>query len=725
MGAVTIDDSVQLTLVNDSNSTISLVNTSECQPGRPNSTYKGKPSYWQQPPPDVSSSTTLKPGDTLVLGVMETIAWFDSPSWIYFQYDEDGPPTSTSPKFQIFILMQRHGHTGRVGKFDGSSTEDNPMPSGHRLSSIQYCHRLAQNWIRVHVPPRKFWDFPLMADGSANELKAHSKQTEQVVMILVGAALSTVVTTCFLIPPVGGIAAIGTAGQIAIGTTFVQGILGLFTGLGGGFDKAASNIAFGPSDLYDVSRLALETWTRDSFRSQLHEKQKLLHHVDDTDDVAHRMTEIAKAIDTLLHSSTEHITIHEKLYNDIKLTLQTLNEIVDPNGSFQTALTLCLSQAVDNIPQTGPSKPNMGLGLAGLAMTLNAYTFGHVLRKFLLLDTDPESKSAVLAATLDLYKAESIITHTGSKVPLVYPNADTMLAYRMKFVKYESGNTDTDHHFQSILEDFGLDTCAWAPWSREEAKKWFSERDWQPREMHDGQPIVWQQSVTYVENSDKTDFIYSDYVKKMEELLDADIKKVWTEPVQAIQDALLPFKALRETPLMPFKQLKVTTALPAEVITKEATTKVPILRYNGVQYGYSYVDAGGKEGAICWSPETNVFSISSTDTQYQIPSGYTLTVPMDPEYALAQAALDRAMAALKAGNASASLAGQGEGAIKKPAPPSTTAFRKVYRKMRLASNSAEAPSFTEEEVLRPMMNNAQGEEYKDQWEKGWVLTPAS
>jgi len=400
----------EVILVNDSDSTIALVNTSECQKDNKKSTYQGKPSYWKTTPPEVGSSSTIKPNEELSVGSIASVIFFDSPSWIYFSYADD-----TSKVYQVFAdLKWKGGVLAQIGPYNSTSTEDNPMPSGVRVDCIDYSYNSTKRLpeVRIHIPPRRFWDFPPV-DPKKAVAQTDSKQTEHVVSILVSAALSTIITTCFLLPP-AGLAAITLAGRIAIGSTAVQGVLGLFTS-NGSFSTSAGNVALGPTDAYNINRLALEEFKTDSFRVRLEAMQKRLHHANDNDDIAHRMTAIAQEVDRILHNSKEQISIDGWLLDEIKLCLAVFDEIVDPKGPFQVDLLPCLSQNLSTSSSV-PSKPRMSLGLAGLTMTLNAYTFGCTLRSFLALDTNSQSESSKLAKELTRYSAETAIENIQTKV---------------------------------------------------------------------------------------------------------------------------------------------------------------------------------------------------------------------------------------------------------------------------------------------------------------------
>jgi hypothetical protein len=190
-------------------------------------------------------------------------------------------------------------------------------------------------------------------------------------------------------------------------------------------------------------------------------------------------------------------------------------------------------------------------------------------------------------------------------------------------------------------------------------------------------------------------------MRKIEELLSADVDKVWRQPAAAVMDAFVAFKAQRMTPVQPFSPITVYRPLPASTVPSGQTPK---LRYDGVKYGYSYVDSRDSEGDICWS-ET-VQSLSLTDSS--VPMGYELTIPKDPDNAKAEATIARALEALKVGNVTVS---------KLPEPHFTSAYRKVYRKMQLAGGA----DFTEPEALLQMLPNMKGDVLVDQWPEGWVL----
>jgi hypothetical protein len=100
-----------------------------------------------------------------------------------------------------------------------------------------------------------------------------------------------------------------------------------------------------------------------------------------------------------------------------------------------------------------------------------------------------------------------------------------------------------------------------------------------------------------------------------------------------------------------------------------------------------------------------VQSLSLTDTS--VPTGFDLSIPKDPDNAKAEATIARALEALKVGN----------GTVPKlPGPHFTSAYRKVYRKMRLATEGR----FKEPEALPQMLPNMKGDILVDQWPKGWM-----
>jgi hypothetical protein len=84
-------------------------------------------------------------------------------------------------------------------------------------------------------------------------------------------------------------------------------------------------------------------------------------------------------------------------------------------------------------------------------------------------------------------------------------------------------------------------------------------------------------------------------MRKMEELLSSDVDKVWRQPAASIMDAFVAFKAQRVTRVMPFDPITVYKPLPTSTVPKGQTAK---LRYDAVQYGYSYVDSRNSEGDI-------------------------------------------------------------------------------------------------------------------------------
>lgn len=266
------------------------------------------------------------------------------------------------------------------------------------------------------------------------------------------------------------------------------------------------------------------------------------------------------------------------------------------------------------------------------------------------------------------------------------------------------------------LRDSGLENCGWAAWNHEEANTWFCDWRWYPwGEYHDGQPVTWSvecsetghrpQGTDTHKSARRTDFVWTAYVRKMEELLSEDIAKVWNDPMATIADALVPFKAQRARPVMPFKAVTVNKPLPTVEIANVSTAK---LRFDGVQYGYSYIDSRGNEGTICWSSEVQPLSLADSSSA---PAGFELTVPKDPDNARAEALVARTVAALNAGNVDVP---------QRPKPHYTSKFRKVYRKMRRASGGFAGP-----EVLPTMLDNTQGEVLVDQWPDGWTLEPVS
>jgi hypothetical protein len=280
----------------------------------------------------------------------------------------------------------------------------------------------------------------------------------------------------------------------------------------------------------------------------------------------------------------------------------------------------------------------------------------------------------------------------------------------MSFVNFESVPIASAE--PSWLQDSAIENCAWAAWNHEEANTWFRDWHWYPQdEFHDGKPVTWSCVCSKTINPPpwselrqprkRHDFIWTAYMRKIEELLSADVDKVWRQPAAAVMDAFVAFKAQRMTPVQPFSPITVYKPLPASTVPSGQTPK---LRYDGVKYGYSYVDSRDSEGDICWS-ET-VQSLSLTDSS--VPMGYELTIPKDPDNAKAEATIARALEALKVGNVTVS---------KLPEPHFTSAYRKVYRKMQLAGGA----DFTEPEALLQMLPNMKGDVLVDQWPEGWVL----
>jgi hypothetical protein len=403
----------EVILVNDSPSSIFLVHTSECQKDNKKSTYQGKPSYWKTPPPNEGDENAIiKPNSEQSIGSLDSIFYFDSPSWIYFRYAEDATKT-----YQVYAdLRWKGGILAQIGPYKSQSTEDDPMPGGAKLECIEYSFGAGPKkdlpLVRIHIPPRRFWDFPPV-DPKKAVAQTDSKSTEQIVMILAGAALSTIITTCFLLPP-AGLAAITVAGRVAIGATAVQGVLGLFTS-NGSYSKTAGNMALGPADAYRIDRLVLDEFKNDSFRTELDDMQRHLRHSTDNDDIAHRMTEIAKSVDEIIRESKGKISIQGAVLDKIKLCLKVVDGIVDRDSSFQKALRPCLDKTLSKETDL-PSQSRMSLALAGLTMTLNAYTLGYTLRSFLALDTDSQSESSKLAKELIQYSAEAVIAYMPDQV---------------------------------------------------------------------------------------------------------------------------------------------------------------------------------------------------------------------------------------------------------------------------------------------------------------------
>jgi hypothetical protein len=404
----------EVILVNDSPSSIFLVHTSECQKDNKKSTYQGKPSYWKTTPPNEGEENSIiKSKSEQSIGFLDSVFYFDSPSWVYFRYADD--PTKT---YQVYAdLRWSGGILAQVGPYKSESTEADPMPGGAKLECIEYSAGAGPKkdlpLVRIHIPPRRLWDFPPV-DPKKAVAQTDSKSTEQIAMILAGAALSTIITTCFLLPP-AGLAAISVAGRVAIGATAVQGVLGLFTS-NGSYSKTAGNMALGPADAYRIDRLALDEFKNDSFRVELDSMQGKLRHSTDNDDIAHRMTEIAHIVDKLIRDSKGGpISIQGTVLDKIKLCLETVDGIVNGDKAFQKALRPCLDKTLSKDTDL-PSQSRMSLALAGLTMTLNAYTLGYTLRSFLAVDTDPQSEASKLARDLIQFSAEAVIKYMPEQV---------------------------------------------------------------------------------------------------------------------------------------------------------------------------------------------------------------------------------------------------------------------------------------------------------------------
>ncbi|KAF2999461.1 hypothetical protein E8E13_008122 [Curvularia kusanoi] len=693
-------------IVNDSDSAITLINTSECQRDDKKSAFKGKPSYWRSLPP--KAGFRVEPHDTQNVGTIESIYYFDSASWIYFSYAED----TSERKYQVFAdLKWKGGVLAQIGPYVSTSTEDNPMPGGSRDECIEYTYRGPKGLPRVyvHIPPQSFWDF-LPTDTEKAAAARSSKQVQQITSVLVGTALSTIITTCSLVPP-AGLAAITLAGKITIGATAVQGLLGLFTD-NDGFDSNARNATMGPMDAYSMNRLALDEFRNDAFRIKLEDMQKHFHRDKDNNDFAHEMVVIAQEVDKKIQRSKDGISIDGSLLESIKMRLSLLDQIVDPDGAFQTDLGPCLNQSLSTSTSI-PSKMRMSLGIAGLSMTLNAYTFGCTLRSFLELDTDPHSKSRELAEKAERYTAARAVDYMQTKIEQ-FANTERVLAYRMSFVKAWGGKSDPGMAFPpAYLQDMAIETCAWAAWDHEEADEWFRDWKWYPHgDYHDAQPVTWSwqcsETVYPLDNTERLkpakrhDFIWTAYTRKMEELVKAEAAKLWNDPMGTFSDAVIVLKSRKDKPEQPFLPLTVRKALPPHSIT---ITEQSRLRFDGVQYGYSFVNARNGEGPVQWSAEVQPLCVIDNSS---VSAGFELQVPQDPDNAKGKAITEQAIAAVKVHKAVSS---------PQPEPHFATAYRKVYRKMRIASTQ----TFTEPEALPTLLKTLESDIIVDSWSPDRVI----
>jgi hypothetical protein len=394
---VNIHAPAKIVFVNESGEKVKLVHTSACNDDS-TCAYQGKQSYWKTEPPH--AGTEIGPGASLDVGVLDQVAYWDSPCWIYVAYLDTSGVT-----LQVFADMKgptlpKRGIWIRIGAYDTKSTESTPMPSGWRMELVSYDLSTNPTSNKVYIPPAQSWAFvkapPVAASADSNALAAD----------ILNIVLSTAITACFVIPSplsplAGAAAAISTAGKTAISLTALQGVIGLFNS-GSGKQQVAA--AFGPAQAYSASRLALEEWTKNSLRLQMEVAQSFYQNAVGGMNV--KMKSIATRVDKLIEASQDSpaggsISFDAGLEADIESCMVFFHGITNADGGFRSAIYECLdtktgspgaSGALEHAP---PDKVKFALGLAGMSMTLNAYFNGCLLRSFILATVAGSDRSVI------------------------------------------------------------------------------------------------------------------------------------------------------------------------------------------------------------------------------------------------------------------------------------------------------------------------------------------
>lgn len=397
----------EIIIQNDSDQSVVLVHTSLANEGETNA-YGGKPSYWKTTPPN--AGTRIESGKSLSAGIMDSVTYLDSPSWIFVQYEG-----TDNTILQVFVDMKgpdlylEKGIWVDIGPYDPNSTESNPVPKGKRMELIVYdLDKDPNSVVTVHIPPAESWTYLVPPPAPPPD------KTGETIVSVLNAAVSTLITVCFVIPPAAEIGAalqlMSTGGRAAVALTAAQGVLGVMTAP----DHPSIPPAFGPKQAYAANKLAQKEWTENKLRLQMDDKQASFRHESDQGGIESRLRSVASRVRKQLETSNT-VNFEADLLEDTTQCLDFFKSITKEDMPFQKALLPCLDlKPSTDAPTAPPDKIKLALGLAGLSMTLGAYSNGYALRSFIRAASNAKELEEKLA--LSHFDADRVHDYFETKV---------------------------------------------------------------------------------------------------------------------------------------------------------------------------------------------------------------------------------------------------------------------------------------------------------------------
>lgn len=230
---------------------------------------------------------------------MDSVTYLDSPLWIFVQYEG-----TDNTILQLFVdmtgpdLYPEKGIWVDIGPYDLNSTESNPVPKGLRMDLIVYdLDKDPNSMVTVHIPPAESWTYLVPPPAPPPD------KTGEAIVYVLNAAVSTLITVCFVIPPAAEIGAalqlMLTGGRAAVALTAAQGILGVLTAP----DHPSIPPAFGPKRAYAANKLALKEWTENKLRLQMDDKQAGFRRESDQGGIEARLRSVASRVRKQLETS--------------------------------------------------------------------------------------------------------------------------------------------------------------------------------------------------------------------------------------------------------------------------------------------------------------------------------------------------------------------------------------------------------------------------------------
>ncbi|KAK9760603.1 hypothetical protein K7432_015217 [Basidiobolus ranarum] len=710
----------KITLCNQSGDIIRLIHTNSSNAGADN-VLSGKSSYWTTQLP--SAGTTIKNGESLDIGIIDSIILFESTTWLYFTYNND--PTV---KIQIYVQMKTDGVWVSVGLYNSASNDDNPMPYGNRMELVTYDFTTNPTSNIVYAPPSNSWSTKVPAPTVDRSSEVSSG--------IINMFLATAITACFVIPsPVSAIAAgveavsllaqlrtiysaTSTAHKLAVALTAAQGMYGMMNTFEG---KKLREKAFGAIEAFETNTLSMHEWQKSELRMQMQDTTAWYTNPQTGYNVL--LTSIAKRVNQQLPGK---VVFDDALVADTIRCFDFYETITASNSNFQKALTSCLN--MDTLTSSGltpPDKIALALGIAAISMTINAYCNGFLLRTFVL--TDENNWTSQKIPHVDKYDAEHLIDYMYARKELV-DKLDLFAvakAERLRNIAVSSTSTTEttligESSFSSstithcILADQGLQQASWGPGDVASADALMKQYNFSAvDEYKDGVPYKWQISPCRRDKMANT--VYTAYSKYVSDNVCEDVKQLQEKPMKEIENSCIPYMAYLRRPHAPTQAPEVSTF---SYSNSPVGMTTPDLFFKFVQYGYSFANAQGVEGDILWQqwpPSQLKFDtvVIAGKTEFYCPTGCKIHFAKDPwnikAEDLAQQANSKKL--------------EGSEVRKKILPPYTSALRVLYRRYFSHIEATEPiENLATMEQIGALSNDNAGD-YEDNWLEEAVLSP--